>query len=366
MALKILILSDAWQPQVNGVVRTYEHLGAALRAMGHEVRVVGPLDFPMRFCLPFYREIHLAIWPGLSLPRLMDSYRPDIVHIATEGPIGVAGRNWCLRRKQPFTTCYHTHFPDYVAKRVAFSGRRMTNWIRARAWDYLRWFHHPAKSTYVATASLEDALKDNGLSGPFRRLSRGVQTDLFHSVPRVQAQLPSGLVHPIALYVGRIAIEKNVTDFLDMDWPGSKVLAGTGPLFKTLRADYPAAHFVGVKSGHDLADLYRAADVFVFPSRTDTFGMVLIEAMACGLPIAAYNVPGPKDIVTAPALGCLDNNLAAAAHCAMAHSDRTARAAYAARTYNWNEVAREFLEGDDLAFSKVKQAASPSPTHIQE
>ncbi len=358
MALKILILSDAWHPQVNGVVRTYEHLGDALKALGHHVRVIGPCDFPATFPMPLYAEIKLAILPDLYLSRLINDYSPDIIHIATEGPIGRAARSWCLRHHKPFTTCYHTHFPDYVAKRFSFLGNHAANWIKRRVWDYLRWFHRPATGIYTATQSLEDTLREHGFSGKLYRLSRGVEGDIFNPRPRTNGfQIPN-LKKPIALYVGRIAPEKNISAFLDMEWPGSKIVVGTGPQYEILRSQYPSVIFTGVQTGHTLADIYRMADVFVFPSLTDTFGMVLIEALACGVPIAAYNVAGPKDIVTKAAFGCLENDLSVAAHTALQNGDRAACATYVASTYDWSVVAEQFLADENRTItlaSKPKQ-----------
>ncbi len=346
MSLKILILSDAWYPQVNGVVRTYENLKVALEDMGHTVRIFGPRDCQWRIPMPGYAEIELAILSTQAIQRVIKKEKPDIIHIATEGPIGRAGRKWCLRNNVPFSTCYHTHFPDYLAKRVRFMGSYLTNVIRTRAWDRLRAFHAPASCIYTATQSLEDDLRRHGFKGPFRRLSRGIKADIFNPQLRPEAPNIPNLKRPVALYVGRIAPEKNIDAFLDMEWTGSKVVVGTGPDLEPLKSRYPTAYFMGVQSGHTLADYYRLADVFVFPSRTDTFGMVLIEALACGVPIAAYPVPGPQDIVTSPKLGCLNDNLSVAAQNALQHGDRNVCAKHAATTYDWQQVARQFLESE--------------------
>lgn len=346
MSLKILILSDAWHPQINGVVRTYEHLQIALTELGHSVRVFGPRDCRWRMPLPGYAEIELAILPMPDVAKVITDFAPDIIHIATEGPIGRAARGWCLRHHVPFSTCYHTHFPDYLAKRVRFLGQTAANFTRNLAWRWLRQFHATASCIYTATPSLEQELQQRGFRGPFCRLSRGIQGDIFHPQPRQDGLTLPDVQRPIALYVGRIAPEKNLPAFLSMDWPGQKVVVGTGPDLPALRTQFPEVTFMGVQTGHTLADLYRQADVFVFPSRTDTFGMVLIEALACGVPIAAYPVPGPQDIVTHPDLGCLDTDLDQAAQTALRQGNRNTCADHAARHYSWQEVARQFLDAE--------------------
>jgi glycosyltransferase involved in cell wall biosynthesis len=356
MSLKILILSDAWYPQVNGVVRTYENLQRELQALGHTVRIIGPRDCPTRIPLPFYAEIELAIVPKRAIERIITAEKPDIIHIATEGPIGRAARAWCLRHKHAFTTCYHTHFPDYVAKRLHCLGAPIANAARALAWRWLRHFHAPARCIYTATASLERELQAHGFTGPFQRLSRGIQTDIFHPHPRPNATNLEHVRKPIALYVGRVAAEKNLPAFCDMAWPGSKIVVGGGPDLPALQARYPDVVFMGVQIAHTLADLYRQADVFVFPSRTDTFGMVLVEALACGVPIAAYPVPGPQDIVTSPALGCLHDDLAIAAQTALQTGNREECAAHAASTYNWASVAAQFLAPESKTPCPIAQS----------
>lgn len=338
--MRVLIISDAWHPQVNGVVRTYEHLSEELMVLGHDVRVIGPADFPLTMPMPGYPEIRLTLAPYRRLAKAADRFSPDYIHIATEGPLGWAGRRYCLRRGLSFTTCYHTQFPDYVSARVARFLPFLRDPSHALARRVVRHFHAPAHAMMVATRSLESTLKSWGFRTPMKRLTRGVNRDVFHPGEK---NLFGDLTRPVALYVGRVAIEKNLEDFLSMDWAGSKVVVGDGPDLPLLKRKYPQAVFAGTRTGQDLADHYRSADVFVFPSRTDTFGMVLVEAMACGLPIAAHDVTGPKDIVTGPALGALDENLGRAAKRALETGTAQDRAEHAAALYSWEEAARQFI-----------------------
>ncbi|MGE4313702.1 MAG: glycosyltransferase family 4 protein [Pseudobdellovibrionaceae bacterium] len=342
--MRIMIISDAWHPQVNGVVRTYEHITAELVKMGHEVKVVGPADFPMTIPTPGYAEIRLAIAPKSRLRRMILEFSPDHIHIATEGPLGWAGRSLCLAEKREFTTSYHTQFPDYVAARLAKFLPFLYEPIKKIAVKVVRTFHKPAIAMYVATQSLEDELNAYGFQNKKIRLLRGVKTDIFKADGERALQ---DLLKPVAIYVGRIAIEKNLEAFLEMEWEGSKVLVGSGPALPALERKYPDAHFVGKKVGKDLAAHYRGADVFTFPSKTDTFGIVLIEALACGLPVAAYPVMGPIDIVTEDFLGVLDNNLAKASVEALSVGTRTERCAYIHAHYTWPQVAKTFLSAFD-------------------
>lgn len=343
--MKIMIVTDAWTPQLNGVVRTYEGLRPALERLGHTVRIAGPADFPWRMPLPGYREIELALFPYRRLAAMIDEFAPDTIHVGTEAALGLAARRYCLARKIPFTTCYHTHFPDYAAKRVPSF---LAQTVRTAGTNYLRRFHKPSAALMTAAASLERELKEKGFSAPLHRVTRGVDFGLFTpDGPRIFENLP----RPVALYVGRIAVEKNLEDFLRMDWRGSKVVVGDGPALDALRGKYPDAHFAGRREGADLAAHYRSADLFVFPSRTDTFGMVLAEALACGLPLAGYDVTGPRDIVTAPFLGAVhESDLAAAAAAALAAGGTAQeRRDHAMIHYSWNAAARQFMEGVGLA-----------------
>lgn len=337
--MKILIVSDAWQPQVNGVVRTYEHLSAELEKLGHEVRVVGPQDFPWRIPMPGYAEIELALFPYGRLKKIIEEYAPEALHIATEGPLGWAARKYALKKGQRFTTSYHTHFPDYIAKRVGKVLPFLYAPIRRTAIKTIRRFHAPAKGMMVATQSLEDELTEWGFQTPKFRLSRGADLALFYPGDK---DLFNDTKRPVAIYVGRVAIEKNLEAFLKMDWPGTKVIVGEGPSMQMLKTRYPDAVFTGKKLGGELAAHYRSADVFVFPSKTDTFGIVLIEALASGLPIAAYNVTGPKDILTEPYMGVMDDNLSQAALKALETGTAQERADHVKKIYTWENAALQF------------------------
>jgi glycosyltransferase involved in cell wall biosynthesis len=338
--MKLLIVSDAWHPQVNGVVRTYEGLIPELKKMGHEVRVIGPSDFPLTMPMPSYPEIKLAILPYARLRKMIDAYKPDSIHVATEGPLGQAAVKYCKKHKAGFSSSYHTHFPDYVAKRLAKPGTKLYYRIHELAKKYIRNFHAHSRALMIATQSLEDQLKSWGFTPPIYRLTRGVDLDLFYPGEKT---LFKNLKRPVAIYVGRVAVEKSIEDFLEMKWSGSKVVIGHGPDLEKLKTKYPEALFTGVKTGADLAAHYRSADIFVFPSRTDTFGIVLIEALASGIPVAAYDVTGPKDIITTPVLGILGESLSAAAGEALKHGAPDQRSLHVKNYYTWENVARQFM-----------------------
>lgn len=327
--MRIAIVSDAWFPQVNGVVRTLDTVRAELVAMGHTVEVIGPDRFTTIPC-PTYPEIRLALFPGRRLERLIRAFAPDAIHIATEGPLGGAARRMCLRRKLPFTTAYHTRFPEYVRARMFFP----------LAWTYgiMRRFHAPSRAVMVSTESIRADLTARGFSN-IVAWTRGVDLDLFK--PREPGPTADDTKRPIFLYVGRVAVEKNIKAFLKLDLPGEKWVVGGGPQLDKLKARYPEVRFTGHKHGEELAALYRAADVFVFPSRTDTFGLVLLEALASGLPVAAYPVPGPLDVVGGTTVGALDVDLRTAALNAMA-LDRSQCRAHAQR-YSWRHTAELFF-----------------------
>ncbi len=279
--VRVLIVSDAWEPQVNGVVRTMRAVVNELRAAGHVVDVIGPDRFLTVPC-PSYPSIRLAAMPRRRLSGMIRQFAPDALHISTEGPLGLAARSWAMRNRIQFTTAFHTRFPEYVQARIGLSPRLI--------YAALRRFHKPAHGTLVATGSLRRELVARGFSD-VRAWSRGVDLDLFHPRPREPWEL-KGSKRPVFLYAGRIAVEKNIRAFLDLDLPGSKVVVGDGPQLSSLRGNYPDVHFTGVRHGAALARAYAGADVFVFPSLTDTFGLVLLEALACGTPIAAYPVTG--------------------------------------------------------------------------
>jgi len=324
--MRILIAADAWHPQVNGVVRTLLSLAKSLRGLGHEVAFLTPEGFPS-VPLPSYASLRVALPGAREIARRIAAVGPDAIHVATEGPIGLAVRGYCVRNGLGFTSAYATQFPEYIAAR----------WPVPEAWSYalLRRFHAAAAATMVSTRSLEERLSRRGF-GNLVLCSRGVDTDLF--TPDEPADL--GLPRPIFLSAGRIAVEKNLAAFLSLDLPGSKVVIGEGPQEAELRRRFPDAHFLGLKQGKDLAAHLAAADVFVFPSRTDTFGLVQLEALACGVPVAAYPVIGPKDVIGDQPVGVLDEDLRAACLRALA-LPRDACRAYACR-FSWENSARQF------------------------
>lgn len=338
--MKILIISDAWLPQVNGVVRTYEYLNKELEEAGHEVDVIGPTQFSKRFPMPGYKEIELVPFPYKRMSLMMKEQDPDIIHIATEGPLGWAARKYCLKNSIKFTTAYHSQFPDYVAQRLCLFLPFLYKQVHKMGVHIMKKFHAPATSLLVTTQSMTDQLQEWGFQSPIHRFTRGIDTSLFFPGDKT---LFENLKPPIALYVGRLAIEKSVENFLDMDWPGSKVVVGHGPDEKMLRHKYPDVHFMGKKTGKELADHYRSADVFVFPSRTDTFGIVLIEALACGLPVAAHDVIGPRDVIAYDNLGFLDEDLSQAAQKAITSGTAKERSNYVTEHYTWEKAMEQFL-----------------------
>lgn len=337
--MKLLIITDAWHPQVNGVVRTYEHINEQLEKMGHEIHVISPSDFRLTCAMPSYPEIRLTIAPYRRLVRLLEQYAPETIHIATEGPLGMAGRRYCLKNGYSFSTCYHTHFPDYIAARFSRYLPFLHKPVHTLAKNHIRKFHAQTSAMMLGTQSLQEELLSWNFKNPMCRLTRGVDPDLFHAgEPTLFQDLPK----PIALFVGRVAVEKNIEAFLSMEWTGSKVIVGDGPSRDKLTKKYPDAHFVGTKTGCELGDHYRSADLFVFPSKTDTFGMVLIEALACGLPIAAYNVTGPKDIITQDFLGNINDDLSKAAQTALCNTEKSKRIAHVKQHYSWEQAAKQF------------------------
>lgn len=345
--MRILVVSDAWKPQVNGVVRTYEDLGRNLEEQGHIFKVIGPADFPFRRPMPGYTEIELVFFPKRRLKKMIAEFSPDTIHIATEGPLGWAARSICKANDWPFTTIYHTQFPDYAAMRAAKIFPALYEPVKSIGIKIVGRFHNLSSAVMTSTKSIDDVLKDWNFKAPLHRLTRGVDTSIFHPGPKT---LFGDLPKPVALYVGRVAIEKNIETFLDMPWPGSKVIVGDGPSLPALKAKYPGAFFVGKKIGHDLANHYRSADIFVFPSRTDTFGIVLIEAMACGLPIAGHPAPGPADIVTEQQLGSINEDLAAAAQTAL-HAPGTPedRFQHLMNNFTWPIATKQFLDAQNKA-----------------
>ncbi len=347
--MRILIATDAWSPQVNGVVRTLKATVAQLRASGEEVEVVEPGQFRTIAC-PTYPEIRLSVRPYRALLQRVDAFAPDVLHVATEGPLGLAARRIAQRMGVPLTTAYHTRFPEYVKARFGVP--------LAWTYAYLRWFHGAARVTLVPTPVVRADLAARG----FARLalwSRGVDTGIFH--PREGRRLEG--TPPIFLYVGRVAVEKNVEAFLRLDLPGTKWVVGEGPDLERIRRAYPEARFLGVLTQDRLAEVYSGADVFVFPSRTDTFGLVLIEALACGCPVAAYPVTGPLDVLGDAAAGALDEDLRTA--CLAALRIPRHNAVTHARQYTWERATEQFLQHVRHAVSETaaddSRAAASSP-----
>ena len=325
--MKIVIVSDAWLPQTNGVVRTLSALRNELMSLGHDVLMITPEAFTTIPC-PTYAEIRLAIVPGFEIERILTEVRPDAIHIATEGPLGYAARRFCRRHRLPFTTSFHTKFPEYIKARFGVPMR----WT----WALLRRFHAAASATMVATESIRRELEGHGF-GRLKRWTRGVDMMSFRPIAKPQGDMP----RPIFLYVGRVAVEKNLPAFLDLELPGTKLVVGDGPARLELQQRYPNARFVGRHEGEDLAYLYGMSDVFVFPSQTDTFGLVMLEALASGLPVAAFPVAGPVDLVDGAGVGILDWDLRAAALGALTIDPAACRAH--AQKFTWRASTQQFL-----------------------
>ncbi len=328
---RITIVTDAWHPQVNGVVRSIENTNTELARLGVDVRMVTPQSFYSIPC-PTYPEIRLSVAGYRRVAAEIEKSQPSFVHIATEGPLGFMARRWCVKNRMRFSTSYHTRFPEYVAARFPVP----ESWLYA----FVRWFHNGGNTCMVATPSLETELEARGVRN-LKRWSRGIDAELFH--PRPKAKLPFDLPRPIFMTVGRVAVEKNLPEFLDLDLPGSKVVIGDGPARHELQEKYPDVLFTGVKTGEDLADAYAQADVFVFPSKTDTFGNTILEALASGVPVAAFPVTGPIDILGGnPAAGALDDNLRDACLAALHCSPQAALTL--SRSYSWEKASRQFLD----------------------
>ncbi|MFM6933700.1 MAG: glycosyltransferase family 4 protein [Novosphingobium sp.] len=356
--MRLAIATDAWLPQVNGVVRTLTATVAELDRRGHEVELITPDRF-RTLPLPGYASIDFAIAPRFQVRRTLSAFAPDVVHIPTEGPIGWAARNWCLSHGVPHTTAFHTRFPDYVAARTGISADRF--------WPIFRRFHKHSRAVLVATPSLETELAERGIVNA-RRWTRGIDHWLFRPEGDLHPQM-ADLPRPILLNVGRIACEKNLEAFLSQDMPGSKVIVGSGPDEAELRAKYPQAIFLGTLAGEELASAYRSADCFVFPSLTDTFGLVVIKALACGLPVAAFPVSGPVDIIGAsgrgidgdfPArIGCCDSDLAQAIAAAL-QVDRKAAAIFS-RRFSWEVATDQFVAALSSALGPIRGPAAAEP-----
>ena len=335
---RITIVTDAWHPQVNGVVRSIENTNTELARLGVDVRMVTPQSFYSIPC-PTYPEIRLSVAGYRRVAAEIEKSQPSFVHIATEGPLGFMARRWCVKNRMRFSTSYHTRFPEYVAARFPVP----ESWLYA----FVRWFHNGGNTCMVATPSLETELEARGVRN-LKRWSRGIDAELFH--PRPKAKLPFDLPRPIFMTVGRVAVEKNLPDFLELDLPGSKVVVGDGPARAELQEKYPNVLFTGVKTGEDLANAYAQADVFVFPSKTDTFGNTILEALASGVPVAAFPVTGPVDILGGhPRAGALSHDLRTACLDALNCSPEAALAL--SKNYTWEKASRQFLENVTSAAS---------------
>lgn len=325
--MRIAIVTDAWEPQINGVVNTLKATAQCLRKAGHEIKIVSAENQPT-FACPGCPEIRLACKPYARVAITLDAWQPDCIHIATEGPMGLAARRYCIKRGLRFTTSYHTRFPEYLHARSRLPPALLYRW--------LRWFHSPSSSVMVATPAIKTLLEQRG----FERVvvwGRGVDTERFQPEP----QNVSCSDRPVYLYVGRVAVEKNIEDFLRIDIPGSKWVIGDGAMREELERRYPQVRFLGAKPHAELPAYYNCADVFVFPSRTDTFGLVMAEAMACGVPVAAYPVEGPIDVVAHGVSGILHVDLMRA--CSDALRLRRADVRQHAMRFSWSAATAQFL-----------------------
>ncbi len=326
--MRVLIATDAWKPQVNGVVTTYVNLERESANAGLDLTFLTPSGF-RTMPLPTYSEIRLALIRPRDVAKRVEEDSPDFIHIATEGPIGLAARAFCRSAGRRFTTSYHTRFPEYISARAPIP--------LSFGYRFERWFHNGGSGVMAASLSLRHDLTAQGIRN-VHLWSRGVNLDLFR--PRNVDRF--GLPRPIFLYAGRVAVEKNLDAFLNLDLPGTKVVVGGGPQLEELMRRYPNVMFTGPKFGEDLAEHYASADVFVFPSLTDTFGVVLLEALACGVPVAAYNVMGPKDVVANGSVGVLGDDLKEAALAALDLDHRECRPY--AELFSWGACTRRFAE----------------------
>ena len=329
--LKIVIATDAWKPQLNGVVRTLDTLGNILTGLGNQVLYITPNDFKS-VPLPSYPEIRLSLMPNRKVAKIINDFQPDAIHIATEGPIGRAARRFCKRRGYPFTTSFHTRFAEYANER----------WKAPVTWGYavLKDFHKDGETMMVATPGLIEELKERGFS-KMKLWTRGVDLEQFSPGDRT---FLDKYERPVFLYVGRLAVEKSIEDFIELDLPGTKVIVGDGPQREELEEKYKDAVFTGPQYGEDLTRYYQGADVFVFPSRTDTFGLVNVEALACGVPVAAYPVRGPLEILDGAPEGCgaMNEDLRAACMAAWEKRDPEACREWAQR-FSWEAATRQFI-----------------------
>ena len=329
---KIAVVTDAWYPQINGVVRVLDSIRRDLIDRGVTMKMITPQSFRTIPC-PGYPEIPLSILPGRKMVRVLDRMKPEAVHVATEGPLGLAARRWCRRRGFPFTSAYHTKFPEYIHART----RLPLSWL----YGGMRWFHKHSSAVLAPSPSVYRELVSHEFINA-KEWTHGVDGEIFQHRGKEFLNLP----RPIHLFVGRVAIEKNLPGFLELDLPGSKVVVGDGPLRAELMGTYPDVHFLKANSDAELAQYFSAADVFVFPSRTDTFGLTMLEALSCGVPVAAFPVTGPLDVLGLAqagetAFGCLNEDLAEAVRRALTKSSDACRSH--ASTFSWGRVADQFL-----------------------
>jgi glycosyltransferase involved in cell wall biosynthesis len=343
--LKILLVTDAWQPQTNGVVTTLTQTVTRLRSLNHRVLVIEPGAYATVPC-PSYPEIRLALFPGKLFEAAVNEYEPDAIHIATEGPLGLAARAYCARRRLPHTTSYHTQYPEYVNQRYPIP--------LELGYTYVRWFHGLAQSTLVATRGIVDMLGARGMRN-LRLWTRGVDTERFQPTDKSYFTLP----RPIALYAGRVAVEKNLEAFLQAPCAGTKVVVGDGPARKDLELRHPTVVFTGYKFGVELAHAIAAADVFVFPSLTDTFGLVMLEAMACGVPVAALPASAPRDVIDDGVSGVIHEDLATAIRAALQLSPGACRRH--AQRFTWDRTAHQFL----AALAPIERRAPQRPVRAR-
>lgn len=341
--MKILVVTDAWHPQVNGVVRTLGQVGKEAAKFGVTVEFLGPSEF-RTVPMPSYPEIRLALASAGAMERRLEAIKPDAIHVATEGPLGHAMRRVCIRRRQPFTTSFHTRFPDYIAERVTLAPK----WSGDLTWAWLRRFHSQSAAVLAATPTLVGELEGRGFRN-VKLWQRGVDGQVFHPGRSHVLDLPG----PIFLTVGRVAVEKNLEEFLKLDLPGTKVIVGDGPDRARLAKTYPEAVFLGAKHGDELADIYASADVFVFPSLTDTFGLVLLEALASGVPVAAFPADAPRDVIGSAPVGCLDADLKRACLGAL-DLDKAACRSFA-EGLTWEATARTFVKHVTEATQKPRR-----------
>ena len=325
--MRIMIVTDAWEPQVNGVVRTLKQTRHELEKLGHEIQMITPLEFKTVPC-PTYPDIALSLFPKKKVVERMQSFNPDAIHIATEGPLGIAARSYAIKNKLPFSTAYHTRFPEYVKARTGIP--------LALTYKFLRWFHDPSLAVMAPTEVVKKDLEAYGFTNVVL-WTRGVDLDIF----KMQDAKVLNTAHPIFLYVGRVAVEKNIEAFLELKLPGSKWVVGDGPALAGLKAKYPEVSYLGVLQQEELAKVYGSADVFVFPSKTDTFGLVLLEAMACGLPVAAYPVTGPVDVIGNSQSGAMNEDLRQACLDALNIPREVARKH--AEKFSWAVASQQFL-----------------------